>query len=487
MKTHPEIEIIQLGDRHLYTLNHPPQIYEDPNRGLQSLLSLPNLISIEINSLEIIAGKSLKIQSSQLHTLGLYNLDISEAVLVSLVETCKNTLRNLYIPGNENVTDSTVFRILELCGDNLKSLNVSCTKVSCEDLYETLPCLEDLNCSWNEGLTDEGLLNIFQLCGRTLKTLNVSNTNITGELLCDFDESLPNLENVTISACKYFTDEGLLMFLWLCGNTLKSLDISITYLRGEFLTEYYGILPCLENLSLKFCLFLSDEGLVKFLFKCRKTLNSLDLSKTNITGELIKDLKGALPSLETLNLSQCENLSEHGLSQLIIKSKHTLRSLDISRTNITGEAQYGTLHALQSLNLEGSRLTDTGLLQTIRQCGGTIQSLNISRTNITGGPLWDYDQSLLSIQNLNCTRTLLTDTGLLQLIWLCGSQLETLDISRTYLSDAVTKQILQDYDNVKLSHKDRVYRPQLYTMPLNEANPPLFKIRKQFLGCLKGT
>ena len=149
--------------------------------------------------------------------------------------------------------------------------------------------------------------------------------------------------------------------------------------------------------------------------------------------------------------------------------------------------QYGTLHALQSLNLEGSRLTDSGLLQTLRNFGGTIQSLNISRTNITGGPLWDYDQSLPCIKNLNCTRTLLTDTGLLQLIWLCGSQLESLDISRTYLSDAVTKQILQAYDNVKPSHTDRVYRPQLYTLPLNETNPTLYKVRKQLLGCLKGT
>jgi len=76
---------------------------------------------------------------------------------------------------------------------------------------------------------------------------------------------------------------------------------------------------------------------------------------------------------------------------------HASFTIDISGTNITGEAQNGTLHALETLNLEGSRLTDIGLLQTIRQRGGTIQSLNINRTNITGVPLWDYDRSLLCI------------------------------------------------------------------------------------------
>ena len=47
-------------------------------------------------------------------------------------------------------------------------------------------------------------------------------------------------------------------------------------------------------------MILSDEGLVKFLFKCRKTLNSLDLSKTNITGELIKDLSTLQRPLQTV-------------------------------------------------------------------------------------------------------------------------------------------------------------------------------------------
>ena len=50
--------------------------------------------------------------------------------------------------------------------------------------------------------------------------------------------------------CEQLTNKGLLQILQLCGITLRSLDLSRTDITGENLSEYKGTLPCLENLKI---------------------------------------------------------------------------------------------------------------------------------------------------------------------------------------------------------------------------------------------
>ncbi|XP_023348402.1 F-box protein At3g58530 [Eurytemora carolleeae] len=222
--------------------------------------------------------------------------------------------------------------------------------------------LQTLQLTCDEGLNNDLFLQILEQCGSTLKSLTLKNSNITGEILIKYKGTLPCLENLELIACRRLTDKGLLQILQLCGSTLTSLDIGYTKITGESLSQYKGTLPCLENLNMRNCRQLTNGGLLHILQLCGSTLRSLNISGTNITGENLSEYKGTLPCLETLNMMYCEQLTDNGLLQILQLCGSTLRTLDISGTNITGEnlSEYkGTLPCLENLNIRNcSDLTD---------------------------------------------------------------------------------------------------------------------------------
>ena len=88
------------------------------------------------------------------------------------------------------------------------------------------------------------------------------------------------------------------------GSTIKSLKLSNLSISGEFI-EFNGTLPCLETLNLFYCRQLSNKGLVWILQLCGSTLRSLDVSYTNITANFA-EFNVTLPCLEI----HCEELSD---------------------------------------------------------------------------------------------------------------------------------------------------------------------------------
>ena len=302
-------------------------------------------------------------------------------------------------------------------------------------------------------LNNDWFLQILEQCGSTLKSLTLENANITGEILIKYKGTLPCLENLDMSCCKQLTDKGLLQILQLCGSTLTSLIIQYTNITGENLSEYKGTLPCLKNLDMYSCRHLTNKGLLHILQLCGSTLRSLDISRTHITGEYPSEYKVTLPFLENLNMkysfkltnSETKQLTNKGLLQILQLCGSTLRSLNIQFTNITGEnlSEYkGTLPCLENLDLYGTRFTNRGLLQILQLCGNTLRYLNIGLTNITGENLSEYKGTLPCLENLNMYLCKqLTNKGLLLILQLCGSTLRFLFI----LGTNVTGENLSQY------------------------------------------
>ena len=464
VKKHPEILMFQLGKEiTLYTSNLR-------STGLNGILSLPSLSSLIINRRnEFFSGINVNIVSTQLHTLQLtcgyktLNNDWFLLILVQCASTLKClTLRgfnltdeiwikykgtlpcieNLSMSSCDNLTDKGLLQILQLCRSTLRSLDISRTAITGENLSEykgILPCLDNLNMSSCDNLTDKGLLQIVQLCRSTLRSLDISRTAITGENLSEYKGTLPLLEKLKMVSCEQLTDRGLLQILQLCGSTLRTLGISVTNVTGENLSEYKGTLPYLENLNMRLCGHLTDAGLLQILQLSGSTLRSLDLQWTNTTGESLSEKKRTLPCLENLNMSCCNQLTNKGLLQILQLCGSTLRSLDISITNITGEnlSEYkGTLPCLENLNISCcNQLTNKGLLQILQLCGSTLRSLDISDTAITGENLSELKGTLSCLDNLgmsSCNKV--TNKGLLQIIQLCGSTLRSLVIGVTNIT-----------------------------------------------------
>ena len=472
LKKHPELVKFQLGERVKFEGERVKAIYFTL-AGLDTLLSMPGLTSLSILSrIDINPANVTKIMSKQLQTLDLSGItDIDDAYFLHIVEQCGKTLKFLnlsfsQISGDkladcngalscldtlelqecDRLTVSGLNQIFKSCGKTLRSLNLSGIFgeffLSFVEYSGTLTCLENLNLSHCQ-ITDRGLVQIFKVCGKTLRSMDLSYTDITGEILVEYSRTLACLENLDLSSCEHITNEGLIQIFTVCDRTLRSLNLDSTYVTGESLVGYSGTLACLETLNCSFSQ-ITDEGLVQIFKVCGTTLRSLDLCSTYITGESFVEYSGTLVCLENLDLSYCEQITDEGLIQIFKVCDRTLRSLKLVSTYVTGESlvEYsGTLACLETLNGRSSQITERGLLQIFKVCGTTLRSLDLSYTDITGESLVEYSGTLACLETLNGSNTQINDIGLLQIFKVCGTTLRSLDLSNT----RVTGEFLVEY------------------------------------------
>ena len=467
LKKHPEIVKFQLGERRMLGKE---AIYFTL-AGLNTLLSMPGLTSLSIiNRIDINPANVTKIMSKQLQTLDLSGIkDIDDTFFLHIVEQCGKTLKFLNLSYSQISGDKLVdcnealhcLDTLELqkcsrltvtglnqifkCCKTLRSLNFSESEIfgeffrSSVEYSGTLACLENLNLNWCQ-LTDKGLLQIFKICGKTIRSMDLSNTNITGESLVEYSGTLACLENLNLNKCNKITDEGLEQIFKICSKTLRSLGLHYTHITGEGLVEYSGTLACLEELYLSECEQITDEGLLQIFKVCGTTLRSLYLDSTYVTGESLVEYSGTLACLETL-IGRYTQINDTGLLQIFKVCGTTLRSLDLCNTSITGESLVefsGTLACLENLHLSNCvRITDEGLLQIFKVCGTTLRSLDLSNTDIlcyshiTGESLVEFSGTLACLENLNGRSSGITDRGLLQIFKVCGKTIRSMDLSNT--------------------------------------------------------
>ena len=75
-----------------------------------------------------------------------------------------------------------------------------------ENLYIKLENLQFNDC---KGITTKGMIEILQMCGTELKDLDVSETNISGEGLIGLKEKFANLKTLDLSNWDRITMKGM--------------------------------------------------------------------------------------------------------------------------------------------------------------------------------------------------------------------------------------------------------------------------------------
>lgn len=244
----------------------------------------------------------------------------------------------------------------------------------------------------------------------------------------------------------------------------------------------------LRELSLKWCLGLTDLGIQLLALKCRK-LTSLDLSYTMTTKDSLPSIMklpnlqeltlvgcigiddGALVSLErecskslqVLDMSQCQNITDVGVSS-ILKSVPNLLELDLSYccpVTPSMVRNFQKLPKLQALKLEGCKFVANGLkaigtscvslreLSLSKSSGVTDTELSfvVSRlknllklditccrsiTDVSLAAITSSCTSLISLRMESCSHV---SSGALQLIGKHCSHLEELDLTDSDLDD----------------------------------------------------
>ena len=119
--------------------------------------------------------------------------------------------------------------------------------------------------------------------GPGLKSLNLSEVKSSrSEILRILDLDLPHLENLSLNPLFYLENQHLAQLLAKWGTKLKSLAVERNVRAGIELPNV--ALNCLESLDLSDCCEVTDIELNTVLQCCNHSLKSLTLSETQVAG-----------------------------------------------------------------------------------------------------------------------------------------------------------------------------------------------------------
>ncbi|RAL52041.1 hypothetical protein DM860_016539 [Cuscuta australis] len=266
------------------------------------------------------------------------------------------------------------------------------------------PHVSDLDLSLCPRVTDASLAAISSSCRKTLRSINLSRSKFfTHAGLSNLVMSCVNLVEVDLSNASELKDMAAAVVA-----EAKNLE-KLLLVRCKGITDI-GIgciaVGCkkLRLLNLRWCLGVGDLGVGLIAVKC-KDIRSLDLSYLPISNKCLSSisklqkledlvlegcygidddsliaLKQGCKSLETLNMSSCQNVSPVGLSSLTC-SAGCLRQLTLSYgspvTLALGESLQ-KLSMLQSIKLDGCQVTCSGLRAIGNWCV-SLRELSLSK------------------------------------------------------------------------------------------------------------
>jgi len=349
-----------------------------------SLFALPSLIYLDLHNNNLI-GNISELQYYSLRILDLSNNYLHGTIPSSIFK--QENLQVLTLASNSKLTgeiSSSIcklrfLRVLDLSNNSLSGSMPICLgnfsnmllvlHLGMNNLQGTIPStfskdnsLEYLNLNGNEleGKIPPSIINCTML-----EVLDLGNNNIE-DTFPYFLETLPELQLLILKSNKL---QGFVKgrAAYNSFSKLRIFDISDNDFSGPLPTRYFNTLEAMmasdQNMiymsatnysSYVYSIEMTWKGVeIKFL-KIQSTIRVLDLSNNNFTGEIPKVI-GKLIALQQLNLSH-NSLTGHIQSSLGILAN--LESLDLSSNLLTGRipTQLGGLTFLAILNLSHNQL-----------------------------------------------------------------------------------------------------------------------------------
>ncbi|KAL1819188.1 hypothetical protein ACET3Z_014057 [Daucus carota] len=264
--------------------------------------------------------------------------------------------------------------------------------------------VSNLDLSLCPRVTDEALIFISSMCKKMLRSINLSRSRFFSHLgLSNLVKNCCGLVEIDLSNAEDLRDSGLAVLAE--AKNLERLSLA----RCKMITDI-GIgcvaVGCrrLRFISLRWCLGVGDLGVGLIAAKC-KEMQSLDLSYLPITEKCLSQvmklehlehlvlegciaidddslaaLKHGFKTLQTLNISSCENVNHAGLSSLINEAK-PLRELILAYGSPVTLALANTLQKcslLQSIKLDGCQVTCSGLKAIGNLCA-SLREVSLSK------------------------------------------------------------------------------------------------------------
>lgn len=259
------------------------------------------------------------------------------------------------------------------------------------------------------------LKNVRAFC-KDIISLNVTHTNVTDTGLSEVGGGCRLLQNISLKACKDITDQGVRVLVRGCPE-----------------------LRCIDALGCNI-----TDASVSFITALGERLRVLDLGFTLVTDAGLRILSTHCPHLESLELYGCERISDVGI-HAIADSCRELQKLDVGRTPVT-DAGLAAIAALTRLSLRDINLrdcaaiTDGGLSQ-LAEAGNGLERIDVSETDISDVGvqyLASHCPRLTELLVWNCSRV--TDMGLHHIAASCPL-LRMLDVGSERITDVGLKYV----------------------------------------------
>ncbi|GJQ09752.1 hypothetical protein GpartN1_g1543.t1 [Galdieria partita] len=341
---------------------------------------------------------------TQLTDEGLYKLTSSQEDLHK-DSPLTYSLKQLDLSGCSQISNLGVealsyFKNLEsLVLDNCSSLgNISLSYI------RTIPCLKNLSIACCDKISGSGLEQIF--CSKHLEFLNLSGcSRITSDALSHIC-SLTNLKQLKLRHCSRIDNRAL---------------------------EHIGHLTNLETLELYECVKIDDEGL-KYLQKCTQ-IRYLCLSGTCISADGIASLAEMyMPHLESLHLTRCSNLVGSQFSFLLRRLSKNMKRLQLRYLHCVDEevlrAISESFPQLESLNLTDCRqVTDKAIsfldnlssLSVLKLAGTSVSDEGILRITQVLNRISELDISSCSLFSDKATSHILNNVEHLKALYISNN------------------------------------------------------------------
>ena len=253
-----------------------------------------NLGSIRISSFlnvpeDVWTSIALTTCLDRLRVLNIDSADMSDALLLPLLNKCRNSLKELRFRWCQGITAESAASIGECSELEVFQPNEAVTS-NLSGIVEELPKLRECDFSNSSSLTDEGVIGLAMSC--------------------------PDIEIVNLYNCPRISDAAIASLVQ-C-RALKKLDLrgndQLTDAAFAGLSE--GCWPKMETLNLSRLRRLSDAIFVSLASAC-PSLVEVKLHGTNVTDEAVWNLCQLFPSILELYIFDCPNVTDRSLVAIL--------------------------------------------------------------------------------------------------------------------------------------------------------------------------
>lgn len=333
---------------------------------------------------------------------------ISDSGVLSLAVNLKS-LRRINLSGNDFITDMSLLHLAKNCVLLTQVVIYECEFITHNGVAKLIRACGHLNSVSFCGVGKPMIYRLGSLSlgcpwksSKALCVVDFSDTVVPDELLCLVAEACFPMKKIVLSNCVGYSFAGV-SFLVRHYPLLEYLDLERTFfLTDNDIFELSKSLGSITYINLSYCHRLTSVTLDTLVRNCRVLnviimvgtnagaealetdvvpnlgVKILNLSQNRLMGNgVIANYVSVFPNLEMLNLSDCVNITEDGIVE-VLKRCSRIRHLEISRCGLIENLLIDfELPKLEVLCARGLIIDDDGLTIIGKRCP-RLQKLDLS-------------------------------------------------------------------------------------------------------------